>query len=350
MNILKKTRFASLLTFFFLLVCLSVIPVHAQSLDAKLLEVAPNLYMVTGLDGGNVAFLVTDEGVLVVDSTTLPATGELVVKLIKEKTDKPIKYLVFTHYHSDHTYGINGFPADISLVGHKNVGKNIETFNAKKIKDNIENRFPAHLAAQEKKVAELKKQLEAGDNPDLKKKLEKAEEQLKLDKEYLIEFKRIKIKTPTETFETKKTIKLGKQTIELIYPTPCHTDGNCLVYFPQLKAIHMGDILFHESFPYIDFKAGSNTESWIKCLKEVQKWDVTKVIPGHGNLTDKSGLEKMATFLADLRKEVAEAMKKELPLDKVKTEVKLEAYKDLKWGYLRPICVEAVYNELSGKK
>jgi cyclase len=82
--------------------------------EVKAVPVAGGLYLMEGLNGGNVSFLVTNEGVLVVDSGTSPDEGKLVMAEIAKKTDKAVKYLVLTHYHGDHTFGLQAFPTAAS--------------------------------------------------------------------------------------------------------------------------------------------------------------------------------------------------------------------------------------------
>jgi glyoxylase-like metal-dependent hydrolase (beta-lactamase superfamily II) len=110
----------------------------------------------------------------------------------------------------------------------------------------------------------------------------------------------------------------------------------------------MGDMLFYKRHPYIDWKAGSNTENWIASLERVSGWDVEVVIPGHGELTDKSGLTWKVEYLSDLRAEVGEAIKAGQTLKEAKESVKMEKYSDLPWAYMLDAGVEAVYNELTG--
>ena len=86
------------------------------------------------LEGGNVAFLVTDEGVLVVDSGTSPEAGRLVMAEIAKKTDKPVKYLVLTHYHGDHTFGLQAFPSSTVIIAQQNTADNIRHLNEPRIR------------------------------------------------------------------------------------------------------------------------------------------------------------------------------------------------------------------------
>ena len=85
----------------------------------SIIHVTENLYMISG-DGGNVSFLVTEDGVLVVDSGLPKLDGKNIEELIASVTDEKIKYLIFTHYHYDHTFGAVGLSDDIVIISHDN--------------------------------------------------------------------------------------------------------------------------------------------------------------------------------------------------------------------------------------
>ncbi len=102
--------------------------------------------------------------------------------------------------------------------------------------------------------------------------------------------------------------------------------------------------------PYIDGRAGSNTASWFRFLKEVQGWDVKKVIPGHDPLSGKDALQKQGLYLEELRKEVGSAIAKGLSHEETQKAVTMEAYKDLKWTDLLIRNTRAVYQEMKPDK
>ena len=91
--------------------------------DIVMLRVTPNIFMISSY-GGNVAFLVTEEGILVVDAGMFPYQGEEIVENIRQVSDKEIKYLVYTHYHIDHVLVAQSFPSSACIVSHVNT-KNI---------------------------------------------------------------------------------------------------------------------------------------------------------------------------------------------------------------------------------
>ena len=310
--------------------------------EVKAVPVAGGLYLMEGMEGGNVAFLVTDEGVLVVDSGTSPEQGKLVMEAIAAKTDKPVKYLVLTHYHGDHTFGLQAFPASTVIIGQQNTAANMRKLNEPRLRGMMEKQMPEMVAAQKLKVEQLRKKK----GKDLKKE----EERLKTLESEFAELQGLRFVYPAITYESEAGHLPGRaETIEVIYPGPAHTNGNSLVDFPGLKVVHMGDLFFNGLLPYIGAEAGADTANWIAKLKEVSGWDVEKFIPGHGPLADKEGLLRLAAYLGDLRQAVQTAIAAGQTLEQAKKMAPLPAWKVLKWQEMFPRNVEAVYNELSKK-
>jgi cyclase len=327
---------------FLLFILLLSFTIECPAEELTLEKITDNLYMIMG-GGGNVAFLVTEEGVLVVDSKTFPYQGEEVVDKIRQVTDKEIKYLIYTHYHGDHVQGGQSFPQSALFVAHANTAKNMETLGLSRIKSG-KTRYQEQLNKIEKKVETLR----AEKSPKLKQ----AEEELSLVRARAKVYERLQLVFPEMTFHKKSVIYLGGNKVKLIYLGGGHTNGDILVYFPQEKVIHMGDLLFNNIVPYIDRSAGSDTGNWINILKKVAEMEkVEKVIPGHGELTDKKGLLALADYLSDLRAEVKGYIEQGATLEEIKKKISLPKYQKME-GYSRRLSanVEAVYEELTAKK
>jgi glyoxylase-like metal-dependent hydrolase (beta-lactamase superfamily II) len=304
-------------------------------------EATEGLYFLTGVVC-NVAFLVTVEGVLVVDSGVAAAHGDSIVAAIREITDAPIKYLVFTHYHFDHVVGACRFPDETTIISHADLPANQQAFNEPRLKDMIEKSYPERIGAEQAKLDSLSASGSeaSGETADalenLRKQFEAAQE--------------IRLVYPDSTFDDEMIIELGGQKIRLYHPGPAHTSGNIIVHFVDLGAVHMGDMLFYMRHPYIDWKAGSNTANWVKTLEAVAQWDIDVVMPGHGRLTDRSGLTWKAQYLRDLRAEVGAAVEKGMSLEEAGAAVRMEKYAGLEWTYMLDAGIAAVYKELTGEE
>lgn len=309
--------------------------------EVKAVPVAGELYVVEGLEGGNVAFLVTTEGVLVVDSGTSPEAGRLVMAEIAKKTDRPVKYLLLTHYHGDHTFGLQSYPDSTVIIAQQNTADNIRSLNAPRIRGMLEKRMPEMIAAQKLKVEQLGKKKG--------KELKQEEGRLQELEARLAELKEFRFVFPAITFQTKLTVFLGGQEVEVVHFGRGHTDGDAIVRFHGLKAVHTGDLFFNGSLPYIGVEAGADTANWLATLQRASGWDIEKFIPGHGPVSDKAGLQRMADYLTDLRRIVQDAIAVGQTLEQVRKLPLPAAWKDMKWAESFPQNLEAVYNELNKK-
>jgi cyclase len=194
------------------------------------------------------------DALLLVDAS-YARTASQVMEEIRRFSSLPIRYLVVTHYHGDHTGGN-------AIIG----------------KD-------AHIVSQENCKASMLKNLKPEETPE-------------------------SIGAPQETFEKEMTIRLGDETVKLIYLGPAHTSGDTVVIFEKAKVIHAGDIFFNGMPPYIDVGDGSDTGNWVNIIGKLgEKYPDYQVIPGHGSATTMVEFVKFAEYLRYLRKKVGEAVK-----------------------------------------
>jgi cyclase len=259
--------------------------------------------------GGNVGFLVGPEAVLVVDSQYKDmAPG--IVEQIRSVTDKPIKFLVNTHHHGDHTGGNDTFRPLSVIIAHDNVRKRMLASPQDILRD-----YPARAADARKAGRE-----------DQAKNLE---EQIAWAKTVKVE----EIPAPIVTYDSELRVHVNGETVQVWHTPPAHTDGDSSVYFEKANVLHMGDLFFHKYVPFIDVRSGGSPGGYLKSIDAVLARvpaDVT-IIPGHGEVTDVSGLKLFRQYVADVidaaRKAKAAGQSKE---DFVKSE--LPQYKDYQ-GY-----------------
>ncbi len=329
----------------FVAICVLFFPLIAagkamKENGVKAVVLNENLYLIEGTQGGNVAFLVTANGVLVVDSGTSFAEGAQIVAAIRKVTPQPIRYVVLTHYHGDHTVGLSVFPEAALVIGQQLLARNIRENNIPRMQEYVESELPANILKLREDVGKLTK----AKSPELAR----TRAELKDAQRELAAMKTMKPRLPDLTFGDSLIITLGGESIHLIYPGPAHTDCNILVLFPRQKTVHMGDMFFHDSLPYIDFKNGANTANWLKQLTKIKGWDVASVIPGHGPLSDREGLNKQISYLAFLRQAVASELQKGSGLEAMKTAIALPGeYKNWEYQRIFPSNIEAVYREMT---
>jgi glyoxylase-like metal-dependent hydrolase (beta-lactamase superfamily II) len=228
--------------------------------------------------GGNVGFYVGPDAVVMVDSEYRDIAPGILAQ-IRSVTDKPIKYLVNTHHHGDHTGGNEAFREFAVIIAHDSVRRRM-------------------LESPQKILAEYPKELEearkAGNAEDVKF-LEDAiawAKKVKVDE----------IAAPVVTFDSELRIHVGGETIEVWHTPPAHTDGDSVVYFTKANVVHMGDLYFHEMVPFIDVSAGGSVRGYLAAIDKVLgrvPANVT-VIPGHGEVSDLEGLKAARQYISDL--------------------------------------------------
>jgi cyclase len=326
---------------FFCFVFIILVAGLSRAAETKITQVSPKIYLLENLgESGNVAFLVTDEGVLVVDSGDTPANGRTIVEKVRSVTAKPIRFVVLTHYHGDHTWGLQSFPPETLIIAAENLPRNIKRDEE------------ALKAAMEKlplQIAEIRGALQKLGNEKSDSRAQE-EEKLKSAEARLALYRELRLVPPPILFTGKLILRLGGETVEIVFPGPAHTDDNAWVHFPGQKVVHMGDMVFFKLHPYIDWQAGSNTANWIAQLKIVENLPIEKVIPGHGVVAGQEALTEQARYLTDLRAAVAAEIKKGATLEAIKKSLALGRYSD--WGYedMWPFAIEAVYHEMGGTR
>ena len=307
----------------------------------RLEKVSEHVWCLFG-QGGNVGILANDAGVVVVDDQ-YESIAPGIVEQIRTLSDKPIRWLVNTHYHGDHTGGNTVFQPLTTIVAHETVRPRLLEYPRV-----VLDTFPGKMQALETEVAAL---------PDEKDPYREALTRdmglMKFFLSTLQGFDPAKVAAPGITYKESMTLWLGDQPGEIRHGGPGHTDGDSIVYFPKEKVVHMGDLLFNGWVPFIDTLGGGSARGYLKNMTEVldRLPPDTKVIAGHGPVTDVAGLRHARDFMRDLEVEVQRAVKKGMPREQAARTVKLDAYADVK-PVFRTLAndVLAFYDEIRSKK
>jgi glyoxylase-like metal-dependent hydrolase (beta-lactamase superfamily II) len=269
------------LLFFFLLPFSTII--YAQKQDEvtiKTHKLSDNVYMLVG-QGGNIGISVGDEGVFVIDDQFAPLTPKI-LEAIKKISDKPINFLVNTHYHGDHTGGnVNMTKEGAKIIAHDNVRK--------------------RLVETPKRDGSM--------NP----------------KEAL----------PIITFNDKMNLYVNNDPVAIFHVDNAHTDGDAMLYFTNSNVLHTGDTYFNGRYPYIDLNSGGSINGYIEAVKKglILVDDNTKIIPGHGKLSNKTEYVTFLKMLETLRDNIQAEIDKGKTEDEVVANSTLtEAYDDLDYG------------------
>lgn len=265
-------------------------------------QVADGLYFVTGR-GGNLALSIGDDGVFLVDDQYAPLT-EAIRQVIAQLTDQPVKFVLNTHWHGDHT------------GGNENLGKLGTVVIAH---DNVRARMSAE---------QFSTFWERPTDPSPVGAL------------------------PVVTFNDALTFHMNGQTIRAFHVAGAHTDGDAIVHFPERNVIHMGDVLFYTWYPYIDVSAGGSIHGTIAAVETVLPLvdEETVVLPGHGVITDRGGLIEYRDMLSGIAARIQALVDEGKTLEEVQAEKPTQDW-DAVWGqnFMTPErFTRLVYGELSG--
>lgn len=247
-----------------------------QDMQDVTIEVTPvndNVYMLKGA-GGNIGVLTGEDGVFMIDDQFAPLT-EKIKNAIGTISNEPIRFLVNTHHHGDHTGGNTNFKNDGALVmAHENVRKRL----------NKEGTDP--------------------ENNGL----------------------------PIITFNDMMNLHINNNDIVIAHVHNAHTDGDALIYLPQSNVLHTGDTFFNGMFPYIDLESGGSVDGDIKAAETGISLinENTKIIPGHGAIANKSNYKAYLNMLKTIRENVQKAMEDGASEDEIVNNEKLtsEFYTD----------------------
>jgi cyclase len=256
--------------------------------------------------GGNVGFLVGPDAVLVVDSQFKDLAPGIVQK-IASVTDKPIKYLVNTHHHGDHVGGNATFSPISVILAHHNVRKRMLASPADILRD-----FPARVEAARKEANEARAKA--------------LEEQIEWARKVKVE----EIPAPVLTYENEVRVHVGGETIHVFHTPPAHTDGDSVVFFEKANVLHMGDLFFNKTVPFIDVGGGGSPRGYLAALDQVisRVPPSVAIIPGHGEVTDLAGLKTFRQYIADVIDVAQKAKLAGKSKEAFLKEVDLPAYKD----------------------
>lgn len=207
-------------------VAAAIVVTGQQPETLSVIPVKDGLYYINGV-GGNVGVRVTSAGVILVDDK-FPRNVEQIQARVREVTDQPIRYIINTHHHGDHAGGNVGFIDDAEIIAHENARINMVRGDQ--------------------------------DAP------------------------------PRIVFTDQTAVHLGGVEVQAHHLGRGHTNGDSVVYFPDLRTVHCGDLL-HGTAPFIDYANGGSSMEWISTLEGILELDFDTAIPGHGNIMTRADIE-----------------------------------------------------------
>jgi len=245
----------------------------------------------------NAAIILFDDAVLVVDTHSKPSAARALIEQIKKLTDKPVRYVVNTHFHWDHYQGNQAYPsswpAGVEIISSEATRANIEQRGIPRVKHEIVT-MPREI---ENLKSDLDKASDLGQKEQLRANLLQAEA-------YLAELKSVHVTLPSVTFDHSLILHRPSKTVEILWLGNAHTNGDVFVYLPREKVLVTGDAL-HGWTPYM---GDSYPFDWIQTLDAAEKLDFDQVIGGHGDvMRGKERFELWKHYFRDLMDEAAEA-------------------------------------------
>jgi glyoxylase-like metal-dependent hydrolase (beta-lactamase superfamily II) len=294
-----RSRFVTLAAILFLAaLAVAFAPQPTPSTAYKFQQIQPGIYSAIGTGilnvGSNSAVIVNRDDVLVVDSHITPEAARVMLREIKTITDKPVRFLVNTHFHFDHTDGNQVFGPDVEIVAHD--------FTRRKLAGDFlhEPIFVNSVAALPKQIADLESRAEKETDPAAKARLEQT---VRVQRAYQEQLKEIRPTPPTVAFSNNMTLVRGGREIRLLFLGRGHTGGDVVVYLPDERVVCTGDLLVNGIANLVD----GYVDDWPATLDKLAALDFDDVIPGHGEPF--KGKERIGFFQAYLRDLWAQATK-----------------------------------------
>lgn len=315
---------------------------------------------------GNSTIIINDRDVVVVDATGSPRGARQIISKIKQLTDKPVRYLINTHGHGDHTLGnqefVKNYP-ECEIVSHQETrdymlapkGSTGSERGIAYVYEYVTEEGMEHKREYfNKEIEKVKKEAMPGYETILDRLYEYLNHDLELRRK---EYTEVTVTPPSLVFDNKLILNRGEREIQILFIGMGDTKGDIWVYLPKEKIICTGDAIVHP----IPFGFSKTPVEWLETLKKVEKMDIETMIPGHGDVQfNKNYLNMVIELLGSTQEQVREAIDKNLSLEETykyvdiaKIENKFTDGDPEKTyyfsGWFKEASIQNTYNELTKK-
>ncbi len=273
-------------------------PTLAQNFDTiqiKINKITGSVFFLEG-SGGNIGVLTGKDGIILIDDQFAPLT-EKIKKALATISDKPVKFVINTHFHFDHTGGNENFGGEGAvIVAHENNRRRLTT---------------------DQFIATFKTEQKAAPYDAI----------------------------PKVTFTDSITFHLNGEIVQAFHVKNAHTDGDVIIYFKESNVFHTGDVFVWYGLPFIDQPNGGSIDGMIKAADQLLTVtnEQSKIIPGHGAISNKKDLMDYRNMLQTVRKRVADGIKKGKTLQQI---IDSDPAKEFTAVFERSLFVQSVYDSL----
>jgi len=273
---------------------------HSSELKSerfKSSDVTEHIVMLQG-EGGNLAVLTGEQGLLMVDSDYDRNANEL-EKIIQQFKGHALEFVINTHWHGDHSGGNAVVGKQASIIAHDNVRKRLSVPQEIKLFNMVSEPYPEHAL-------------------------------------------------PSLTYNDRMTLHRNGEEIQLVHFPKGHTDGDTVVFFRNANVVHMGDLYFSNFFPFVDIGTGGNVVNYTNNVGKVLELidDNTKIIPGHGPLSSKTDLKTFHKMLQGTTEEVRKMKQEGLTLAQAQKQGLSEQWKSFEGFIKTPVWIGFVWQSL----
>src|SRR4051794_22679340 len=271
-----------------------------SKVEIKVHPVAGSVYMLEGA-GGNIGVSVGEDGIVIVDDQFAPLAPKIKAAL-KGISDKPVRFVLNTHWHGDHVGGNEQFGADSTIIAQENV----------------------RTRMQEGSIVEGRERKPAP-----------------------------KVALPIITFSERATVHLNGEDIRAIHLPAGHTDGDSVIYFTKSNVIHMGDDFVTYGFPFVDMSSGGSVTGLMGAVEKVMSTAPAdaKIIPGHGPVSTVADMKPFLQMIRETRGKVEVGLKQGKTVDHLKQEKVLAGYEKWSGDFIDTNkWIDTLYHDLTDKK
>ncbi len=266
-----------------------------DSVEIKTNKITESVYFPEG-SGGNIGALIGKDGIILIDDQFAPLT-EKIKKALSKISNKPVLFIINTHFHPDHSGGNENFGGEGAIiVAHENTGRRLTT---------------------DQFIAAFKHEQKAAPYNAL----------------------------PKVTFTESVTFHLNGETVQVFHVKNAHTDGDAIIHFKESNVFHAGDVFVRYGLPFIDQPNGGSIDGMIRAMDQLISLtnEQSRIIPGHGAISGKKDLVEYRNMLQKIRKRVAEGIKQGKSLKQI---VHADPTKEFKAEFDRSAFIQTVYDSL----